>query len=73
MLEGADHDADQFKFEPLSSEEAVNEVTVPGTVVPAETLAVLENAEADPPEFVAVTRQRIGLASPKEKKLEGGE
>lgn len=73
MLEGADHDADQFKFEPLSSEEAVNEVTVPGTVVPAETLAVLENAEADPPEFVAVTLQRIGLAYPRALKFEGGE
>ena len=27
----------------------------------ADTLAVFEFAEADPPAFVAVTRQRIGL------------
>jgi hypothetical protein len=73
LLEGADHEADQFRLEPLSNEEAVNEFTVPGTVVPAETLAVFEKAEVDPPEFVAVTRQRIGLENPKEKKLEGGE
>ena len=60
LLEGADHEADQFKFVPLSADDAVNEVTVPGTVGDV-TVAVLENAEADPPEFAAVTRQRIGL------------
>ena len=37
----------------------------------AETVAVLENAATDPPPFVAVTRQRIGLMYPREKKLDG--
>jgi hypothetical protein len=45
---------------------------VPGTVGDV-TVAVLENAEADPPEFVAVTLQRIGLAYPRALKFEGGE
>jgi hypothetical protein len=56
LLEGADHDADQFRLEPLSKEVALSELTVPGTVatetagptcvelasveVPAELLAV---------------------------------
>ena len=37
--------------------------TVPpeGTTTGADTVAVLENAAADPPELLAVTRQRIGL------------
>lgn len=60
-------------------------IEVPATPVPdketdppegidtgADTVAVLEFAEADPPAFVAVTRQRIGLAYPREKKFEGG-
>ena len=72
MLEGADHDADQFKFVPLSADVAVNEVTRPGTVG-TETVAVLDVAVADPPEFVAVTLQRIGLDKPRAAKLEGGE
>jgi hypothetical protein len=57
---------------PLSEEDAVSELTVPGTVTTgAETVAVLENAATDPPPFVAVTRQRIGLMYPREKKLDG--
>jgi hypothetical protein len=37
--------------------------TVPpeGATAGAETVAVLETAETDPPPLVAVTRQRIGL------------
>ena len=73
LLVGADHEADQFKFVPLSEEVAVNEVTVPGTVrTGAETVALFEKACVDPPAFVAVTRQRIGLAYI-ELKLDGGE
>ena len=72
-LEGADHEADQFKFVPLSKEDAVSELTVPGTVTTgAETVAVLENAAVDPPPFVAVTLQRIGLTYI-ELKFDGGE
>jgi hypothetical protein len=67
---GAVHDADQFKLVPLSEEDAVSELTVPGTVGD-NTVALLENACVDPPAFVAVTRQRIGLVK-KEKKLGGG-
>jgi hypothetical protein len=43
-----------------------------GAVAGADTVAVLENASVDPTEFVARTRQRIGLKYPKVKKLEGG-
>ena len=39
----------------------------------AATVAVLENAAVEPPAFVAVTRQRIGLMYPREKKFDGGE
>lgn len=39
----------------------------------ADTDAVLENAATDPPPLVAVTRQRIGLTYPSEKKFDGGE
>lgn len=70
LFEGAAHDADQSKLVPLSAEEAVNEVTVPGTVG-EETDAVFEKACVDPPAFVAVTRQRIGLVK-NEKKFDGG-
>jgi hypothetical protein len=62
-------------------------IDVPATPVPdkvtdppdggdrgADTDAVLEEvAVFDPAAFVAVTRQRIGLSYPREKKLEGGE
>ena len=45
LFEGADHEADQSKLVPLSKEEAVNEVTVPGTVeTGAETVALFETA-----------------------------
>ena len=37
------------------------------------TVAVFEKAAVEPLRFVAVTRQRIGLASPKVKKFDGGE
>jgi hypothetical protein len=56
--------ADQVAFHEsvvLESEDvAVNEVTIPGTVG-TDTVALFELAVADPPEFAAVTRQRIGL------------
>lgn len=62
LLEGADHEADQFKFDPLREEVAVRELTTPGTVAAgAETDAVLETAGVDPPALLAVTTQRIGL------------
>lgn len=45
---------------------------MPGTVAAGvETVAVLENASVEPPTFVAVTRQRIGLTYML-LKLEGG-
>ena len=61
-------------------------IVVPATPVPeretdppegittgADTEAVLEDvAVVEPPAFVAVTRQRIGLAYPIDKKFEGG-
>ena len=40
-LEGANHDADQFKFEPLSSDVAVSELTVPGTVATGAAVVVM--------------------------------
>ncbi len=49
--------------------------TVPpeGITTGAETVAVLEKAGLPaPPELDAVTRQRIGLAYPRVKKLDGG-
>jgi hypothetical protein len=49
--------------------------TVPpeGTDTGADTDAVLEKAaEESPPELEAITRQRIGLAYPSVKKLDGG-
>ena len=50
--------------------------TVPpeGITTGADTVAVLEKAaEPAPPALDAVTRQRIGLIRPIEKKLDGGE
>lgn len=46
---------------PESSDDAVCDVTSPGTVGDS-TVAVFEKAAVEPPAFVAVTRQRIGLA-----------
>jgi hypothetical protein len=53
LFDGADHDADQFKFVPLSSEEAVNELTVPGAVLKVETTTLDSASEDVPPMFVA--------------------
>jgi hypothetical protein len=54
LLEGADHDADQFRLEPLSADVAVSEVTMPGT--DAEVIGPISFPAAYaevPPEFVA--------------------
>jgi hypothetical protein len=62
LLTGADHVAFHERVEPDNEEVEVNDVTSPGTVTTGEeTVAVLENASVEPPTFVAVTRQRIGL------------
>jgi len=56
LLEGADHEADQSRLEPLSKDVAVSELTVPGTVVVATagpTCAELASADV-PAELLAV-------------------
>jgi hypothetical protein len=73
LLTGADHVAFHERVDPDNEEVAVKEVTRPGTVATgAETVAVFENASVEPPAFVAVTRQRIGLTYI-ELKFDGGE
>ena len=53
-LEGADHDADQFKLEPLSKEVALSELTVPGTVLATAVhlayIVILDGGVKDPPD-----------------------
>jgi hypothetical protein len=48
-----DHDADQFRLEPLSEDVADNELTVPGTVLATERTTLDSASEDVPPVFVA--------------------
>ena len=61
LLEGADHDADQFRLEPLSKEVALSELTVPGTVLATAVhlayMVILDGGVKDPPDAIGPYRK----------------